>query len=184
MSTTHPTPMQKGARYGLVMGLYLSVIFGLQVMGQWVGGTSLIATIAIFAYPLILYRQIRKSYLDSGNRMTYGDAFAQGVITTLCGALVSCMISLIYIRVYQPDFVNDLLRYTIESYKAAGISADDPALYQLNYMMRSGEIPSSGDMCVLMSSMIVMLGTICSLAVAALAVRRVRKPTQTTPQRP
>lgn len=124
MSTTHPTPMQKGARYGLVMGLYLSVIFGLQVMGQWVGGTSLIATIAIFAYPLILYRQIRKSYLDSGNRMTYGDAFAQGVITTLCGALVSCMISLIYIRVYQPDFVNDLLRYTIESVSLFFLSFD------------------------------------------------------------
>ncbi|MDE6383015.1 MAG: DUF4199 domain-containing protein [Paramuribaculum sp.] len=174
-ASTYTSPLERGARYGLIMGLYLSAIFALQVLMQSYSQLSLAATIAIFAFPLVLYRQLRVSQVRSGYKLSYGDLFAQGVLTTLGGAVVSCMVALAYIRFVQPTYVDDIFNQMIAAYQEANIPAEDPTLRQLVAMREYGHLPSGSDMCVLMSSMIVMLGTIISFAAAALASRRGRR---------
>lgn len=177
MPTPHSTqsPMRYGAHYGLFAGAYFTAIFAMQVMMSMAPGVGLLGTIAIFAYPLVLYVQMRKTFVKNGYTNTYGDLFAQGVITTLCGALISCVASLMYIRLLQPDFVTDIVTQAIDTYTANGIPDDDPAVSQMSYMLKTSQLPSDAEMCTLMSSMIVMLGTICSAVCAAFAGRRPRK---------
>lgn len=174
-ASPYTSPLQRGARYGLFMGLYLSAIFALQVLMQTYPQLSLFATIAIFAFPLVLYRQLRVSQVRSGYRLRYGDLFAQGVLTTLGGAVISCVVALVYIRFFQPTYVDDMFEQMIVVYQQANIPAEDPTLRQLTALRDYGRLPSGSDMCVLMSSMIVMLGTIISFAAAALATRRPRR---------
>ena len=182
-ASTYTSPLQRGARYGLYMGLYLSAIFALQVLMQTYSQLSLMATIAIFAFPLVLYRQVRVSQVRSGFKLSYGDLFAQGVLTTLGGAVVSCLVALVYIRFFQPTYVDDIFNQMIVAYQEAGIPAEDPTFRQLSAMRDYGHLPSGSDMCVLMSSMIVMFGTIISFAVAALASRRPRGGSLSSPNR-
>lgn len=169
------SPLQRGARYGLFMGLYLSAIFALQVLMQACPQLSLPATIAIFAFPLVIYRQLRISQVRSGYRLSYGDLFAQGVLTSLGGALVSCVVALLYIRYFQPTYVDDIFDQIIIAYQEANIPVEDPTYSQLTAMREFGHLPSGSDMCVLMSSMIVMFGTIISIIAGALAARRPRR---------
>ncbi|MDE5799471.1 MAG: DUF4199 domain-containing protein [Paramuribaculum sp.] len=174
-TSTYTSPLERGARYGLFMGLYLSAIFALQVLMQMYQQLSLMAAIAIFAFPLVLYRQLRVSQVRSGYKLSYGDLFAQGVLTTLGGAVISCVVALVYIRFFQPTYVDDMFNQMIAAYQEANIPAEDPALRQLTALRDYGHLPTGSDMCILMSSTIVMFGTIISFAVAALASRRPRR---------
>lgn len=174
-SSNNLSPLHSGAHGGIFLGIYLSVIFGLQVAMQWYPQVSIIATIAIFAFPLVLYRRLRISYVRGGCGASYGDLFAQGVLSVLGGAIVSCLVSVVYIRFFQPTYVTDLLDGMVLAYTQAGIPLDDPAVAQLTYMRESGALPAGTELCILISSSIVIFGTILSIAAAALACRPLRR---------
>lgn len=114
------------------MALYLTGMFLL-----WVWGANLpLCTLCSFAlmafFPIALYRTLRTT-ARLMPQVSVTNLWTQGITTVFCGALVSALVIMVYLKWVNPSYISDQLLRAVETYR----STPDPSLEQAATMAQT-----------------------------------------------
>lgn len=72
------SPLHCGARRGLALGVWLSAMFGLSMLGESLPLASLLFLLLAIAVPFMVYKWLRATYVDDGGFTTLSGLWMQG----------------------------------------------------------------------------------------------------------
>lgn len=126
MENDNQTVYSLGARQGLWAGAYFSIIFLLQSVGSASFFSLLCGNLMVLAVPFVLYYLLRKRYKCRGCRASFSEVWMHGIMIFLCGSLILALVSLIFLRYIDPDFIYRETDRVIDLYR----SVDNPTTAQ------------------------------------------------------
>lgn len=185
------SPYRRGADNGLVMGVYLSIMFGCisQSISNVtpgdisVGSTaSLWGVVLLLLLPAVLYVMLRRGYVKDGGMSTFSKLWLEGIMTFLFGGLIAIAVGYVYMHFINPSFMNDMYDTALQMINAVATEGSDVSEAEYRQMadiferMRSeGELPTAPVFLFNLLWYITFMGSLLSMAIAALArIARVR----------
>jgi len=117
---------ERAASDGAWLGLWFVALFGLSVAALRIAPINILVMVMAMLVPFIVYRRLRRTYVDSHGLTTYSALWMQGILTFGCGSLILGAAAFIFMRWIYPDFIIDTLRAGIEFYRneSSGAGAD------------------------------------------------------------
>lgn len=170
-------PYRQGADDGLWMGLYLSALFFASAFAVGRTLVGALATGMIIAVPVILFLLLRRTWRRDEGLSLFSGLWMQGIITFLCGGLISGVVAFAYLRWVNPSWLADQVRAMISLYSSiegGAVIADT-----LSTMLDRHLLPSPIQMVIQMLWLEIFSGSILSLIVTALV--RLTRPVTTRP---
>ncbi|MCM1336133.1 MAG: DUF4199 domain-containing protein [Candidatus Amulumruptor caecigallinarius] len=170
-------PYRQGADDGLWMGLYLSALFFASAFAVGRTLVGALATGMIIAVPIILFLLLRRTWRRDEGLSLFSGLWMQGIITFLCGGLISGVVAFAYLRWVNPGWLADQVRAMIALYSSiegGAVIADT-----LSTMLDRHLLPSPIQMVIQMLWLEIFSGSILSLIVTALV--RLSRPVNLRP---
>lgn len=186
------SPYRRGADNGLVMGVYLSIMFGCisqsiynVTPGDAATGSaaSLWGMVLLLLLPAALYVMLRRGYVKDGGMSTFSKLWLEGIMTFLFGGLIAIAVGYAYMHFVNPSFMNDMYDTALRMINLASTDANDATATEYKQvadiferMRENGELPSVPTFLFNLLWYITFMGSLLSMAVAALArIARVKQ---------
>ncbi len=179
------SPYRRGADNGLVMGVYLSIMFGCISQSIYnvapdatsTGSTaSLWGILLLLLLPVVLYVMLRRGYVKDGGMSTFSKLWLEGIMTFLFGGLIAIAVGYAYVRFVNPSFMTDMYDTALRMIKLASTEANDVTAAEYKQvsdiferMRENGELPSAPTFLFNLLWYITFMGSLLSMAVAAFA---------------
>lgn len=125
-----------------------------------------------FGVPFILYRWMRHSFIEARGTLTLSALWLQGIVTFMCGMMISAVVALAYFRFFDPDFIIDRLNDVIRIYNSSSIPELQEMAGILSNMIEYKVVPSIGSIVMEVLWLGVFSGSILSLIVGAIVRSR------------
>ena len=104
------SPYRRGADFGFLFGIYLSVMFFSSIFGKLLPLTGLLSLLLMLGVPVFYDRELQGCATVPMMWMT-------GVVTFICGILISGALLVIYMKWIEPGFVLSQLEGLVETGK-------------------------------------------------------------------
>lgn len=136
------SPYGRGADNGFLFGIYLTALFFVMIGAENHGILGLITMIMALAVPFIIYRFLRRSFVADNGTTLFSSLWLQGIMTFLCGSLISGVAAFVFMRWMDPAFLTRNAERAIEVYR----SMDNPSATSiadgLEVLLRNGALPT------------------------------------------
>lgn len=172
MSEPQKSIFQRGASTGFYFGLYLSALFFAMAYSMSVPGLSFLALVMMAVVPVIIYKCIRRMYVEESGHSLFSGLWTYGIIIFLCGSLISAVVSVVFLKWIQPDFIAEQIQMSIDILRASEMAQGEETAKMLEMMRDGGLIPSAAEMSIRMISFNVFSGSILSMIVSALVMAK------------
>lgn len=189
-----PSPYRRGANYGLLMGVWLSVCCGL--LSQTIHGTRLSAMLTLtgvsmaLLVPVLLMLILRGSFRADNFRSSFMSLWTEGIMTFVFGSVVTVVAGYVYMRLIDPRYLHALYSWMLDSMKLASREATGEQAEQYRVLLHNftaamdrGELP--GELSLLLNTVwfTIFSGSLLSAAVAAV-IRLTRRRSNYFPSQP
>ena len=175
MSAPGTSPYRRGADDGLPFGILLSAMFFAAVFSTAVPLLSVVSMILFLSVPFIIYTFLRRSYINDLYTTQLSSLWMQGIMTFLCGCLISGLAAVIYLKWINPDFIADRVQEAIDFYSESGWKQGEEMADMLRRMVSAHIIPTPIQIVIEMIWLGVFSGSLLSLLMAVLARARGEK---------
>lgn len=112
------SPYRRGADNGLVIGIYLTALFFSTMYAVNLPVLSLVSLCLMAAIPFVVYAMLRRSYVSDSGTTPFSSLWMQGITAFLCGAMISGVVAVIFMRFIRPGFFDDWIDSMISFYSA------------------------------------------------------------------
>lgn len=165
---TSPSPYRRGAEAGRKFGFYLSLIFLLMVLSETFALASIGCLALIISLPVILYRSIKRSYIARNYQSNTAELWVEGIMTFLFASIICGLVTMVYLRWIDPDFIVDRIEACIAILRENDVSANRQTIDALTKMVSNGIVPSASQFAIAMFWLTMSGGCILSLIIAAI----------------
>ncbi len=136
------TVYHRGATDGLIMGLYLTVMYLLQVTGMNVPALSLLGEVMMLCVPVVAYLLMSRGARETVPRPMFSAMWMHGIMIFLCGSIIMTLAAYIYMRIVDPDFIVNLFRSMSQLYAGLGTEAGDQFSHMLDKVIAAHMLPT------------------------------------------
>lgn len=166
--------MQYSMQAGVWLGLYLTARFACSVAGVYSPFYNVLAMLLFVGTPVILYyfmAQYHKTHiLASGFSLLW----MMGVMLFFFASLICAVPEYIFYEYVNPDFITNTIKQSVELVKELGLMENDAMMQELESMSASSMAITSLQMVISSIWSNVFFGSILSILVALIVVRRHR----------
>ncbi len=166
------SPYRRGADQGFFFGLYLSAMFIISAVSVKVQFLGIIPLIMAISVPFIIYRLLRRTYVEEYGTSTLSALWMQGIMIFICGSLIHAIVAVVYLKWIEPDFIITQLRSAIQFYKDSGTETGIQISDMLARMIRAGAVPSTTSIVIETIWLAIFSGSMLSLLMSILARAR------------
>lgn len=162
----------RGARQGLIMGLYLSLLFIAMAASLSLPWLSIPALILIAGTPAVLFVMLRRSFIADHGLSLFSELWMQGIIIFFGGSLIMATVSYIYMKMIVPDYILSLFLQMVDVSRQMGNLAQADLLQRI---IDQGQIFTPAEIAVEFIWLGVFSGSILSMVITWI-VRRIKIP--------
>ena len=171
---------RRGADDGLLMGIFLSVLF-IAAVNSIYSGIATVASIAMaIVVPFLTFFFLRRNFRSDNCLTSFSSLWLHGICIFFFGSLLMALTSYIYLRFVNPGYITTVIDMAKEVYAAV----DTPDARQMVDMMQklqdSHMLPTGGQVAIEIIWAGVFSGSLLSMVVSAI-VRAVTRPTPPPP---
>lgn len=127
---------RRGADDGFLLGLYFSALFFAMVYSMAVPLLSMAALALMAGVPVVIYKFLRRSYVAEYGTTRFSALWMQGIVTFFCGSLILALVSFVFMRWIEPDYIESVMRQVVEVYGGASWpqGARRPTCFSMRWM--------------------------------------------------
>ncbi len=166
---------KRGAEYGLWFGIYLTAM-SLAIM-YGLGHSTLLLLLAVamlVAIPAVIYQVMRRYRTSMHGFASFSSLWMLGIMTFLFGSLICGMVTYVWMQYVMPTFIYDQVVTAIELYKTIPGEEAAEMVKVMQAIVDGHALPSPFDVVVQMIMLVTFLGSLVSMAMAAvLGLRRI-----------
>lgn len=177
MSAPGTNPYRRGADDGFIFGIILSVMYFAAVFSTIVPILSIVSLVTFVSVPFIIYRFLRRAYVTDLYTTQLSSLWMQGIMTFICGCLISGLAAVIYLKWINPSFIGERVQEAIDFYSESGWKSGEEMADMLRKMVKAHLIPTPIQIVIEMIWLGVFSGSLLSLLMALLARARGEKKT-------
>lgn len=164
------TVFQLAAENGISCGLYLSIIFLIIIYGNESFIFSTIGLAMIFAIPLVLFRYMRKYYLQQQDEIAgFSQIWTLGTLSFLCGSLICATVSYFWLEFITPDFIYEQAQAALAAYEQIDELKNNELTTALRNAIENNALPTAIEFVFQMLWMSFSVGVILSMLLAPFA---------------
>ncbi len=169
------SPYRRGADDGLVMGMYLTVMFFASIFS---GSLPLLAWLALsmaVCVPLLVWRLMGRYQRALGPASSFSMLWMYGVVMFFCGILIAGMALEVYMTWIHPDYVAEQLR-SLAALKDTYPGTDlDSVADMAQGMVDTHFIPAPMHLLAVLVMMAIVSGSMLSIVLGGLLTFRHRR---------
>lgn len=166
------SPYQLGARRGASLGLALCVMFFAGIYSEAVPLLGIVSALIFIGVPFWIYRCLRSTYVADKGLTALSGLWMQGIVIFGGGSVILALVSTVYMKWVEPDFVINMIYRAIDTYS----SIDDPQSEQvaevLQRMVDAHAVPTASSIAMEIVWLSIFSGSMVSLLMALLAKMR------------
>lgn len=160
---------KRGASDGAIFGIIMIALFFSSIYVIDVPVLILVTILIMLAVPFVVYKFLRKHFVQSQGYATFSELWLHGIIIFACGSLISGLVAFIFLRWIQPDFMIDQMNTIINLYQSIGDDDAEEAAHLLQQMIDNKLVPTAIQSVIQTSFLCVFTGSILSMLVALIA---------------
>lgn len=172
MSTEQKSVYRRGADDGLFVGIYLIIMFFASAFSMTIPFAGLLSIILVLGVPFIIYRFLRRSYVNDNGTTQFSALWVQGITTFFCGSLISGIVALIYMKWINPDFILTQIQTLIDVYMANDWKEGKEIAEVLTKMIENNMLPTPINIVIESIWLAVFTGSILSMIVSMIVQAR------------
>lgn len=134
----------RGARDGIVMGLYMLVIFLVAAYQVFYPMLSLVFIVLALGVPPIAYFMMRRDFYQLPQMRFFSAVWMHGISIFLFGSLILSAGIFVFLKWVEPYYFVNLVDMAIEAYNSLGNEQMTELAHQLERIKDSGLLPSAG----------------------------------------
>lgn len=162
-----------GADNGVWMGLYLTLMSSCLLLSIKIQTLILLLIPLALGVPVVLYFLMKRIYDTSPHYRKVSALWLSGIWTFIFGALICGFVTATWLLLFDPTFIHEYFRNSIETIKATPIQAGYTAeIRQLEHVLETGRVPSPMEFAFSMMWSTAFFGSLLSLIVSLLMMRR------------
>ncbi len=162
---------QRAARYGVPMGLYLSLLSVAVVFSDRATPLPVLALVLIVCWPLAIYRIQRREHLAAGGAMPYAGLWLMGIMTVVCGSLICALATCGVITALRPDFIYEQMQEALNIYRQVPEMRGSEMLTVMQQATDRGMLPSPIEYVMQMFWLTSFAGSVISAVLAFVAMK-------------
>lgn len=166
------SPYRRGAVYGVPFGLYLTALFFAISYTFDIPLLGPVSFLLMLGVPFMIYGFLRRSFVEDHGTTIYSSLWMEGIAIFFFGGMLATLVSVVYMRWIEPDFINSRIDAMIELYRQAEFSRSREAIDILTRAREQNLIPKPIDIAIDMLWFIVFTGSLLSMLMALLARAR------------
>lgn len=166
----------RGADDGAWLGLYLVGMFAFLVASTSAPFAAIPAIAMMLGVPFLTYYFLRRTHCEAHGMTAFSALWMQGIVMFACGSLIFGLVSYLFLRWGDADFIRNVMVSAVEYYDSLPDPSGQYARMsdELEMMLRHKAIPTAATMTAAWMWLIVFSGSLLSMLVAAVArLRRV-----------
>ncbi|MDE6370759.1 MAG: DUF4199 domain-containing protein [Duncaniella sp.] len=169
------SPYRRGADDGIVMGLYLTVMFFASIFSGSLPVLTWLAFLMIVCVPLLVWRLMGRYHRALGQASSFAMLWMYGVVMFFCGMLISGVALEVYMTWIHPGYVAEQLQ------ALAALQGDFPDTYldsmasMAQSMLDAHFIPAPINLVAELVMMAIVSGSVLSIVLGALLTFRSRR---------
>lgn len=160
---------QNAAENGISCGLYLSAIFLIAIYGNSSFMFSTIGLAMIFAIPLLIFRYMRKFYLQQEDNVGYSQLWTLGSLSFLCGSMICATVSFIWLEYITPGFIYEQAQASLAAYEQVEELKNSDLAIILRNSLEQKALPTPIEFAIQMLWLSFTAGVILSVILSPLA---------------
>ncbi|MCM1022133.1 MAG: DUF4199 domain-containing protein [Muribaculum sp.] len=162
----------RSANHGVVLGLYLTVLFLTMVAGVTNPSFSIVILLLMCGVPFIVYKWLRKTFCIQNGLSDFSALWMEGIATFIFGGLLSSFFSFVYMQAIDPHFIETIMRASIEAYRQNPWQGGEEFATVMQAAVDQQFFPSAISLTVDALWMIVFTGSLLSMLMALLVRMR------------
>lgn len=164
------------AEAGVPVGLYLSLLSALMIMGVKHPEFSTVSFILLLLFPLCLVWQMRKMGKSEPSYMKFSSLWLCGIYSVIFGTLICMLLTASYIIFLDPGFIRECWLNAIEAIETSPLADNMSATAEMLKSVDSRQLPSVTDYVTGMGWMTCFAGSVISLVLAFIISKTSSKP--------
>lgn len=136
------SPYRRGADFGLIFGLYLTLMFFSSIFATKLPMLGLLSFTLMVAVPVVIFLMIRRYDRELQECATFPMMWMLGVVTFVCGMLICSTFLAIYMKWIEPEFVLNQLKNLVEVGRQAPGTSLEEAADMAEQLIKANFIPS------------------------------------------
>lgn len=161
------SPYRRGADFGFLFGIYLTVMFFSSIFARALPLGGLLSLILMAGVPVFAFTTLRRYNRELQGCATFPMMWMTGVVTFICGSLIAGTLLVIYLKWIEPDFILRQLEGLVE----AGRQNPDTPIAEAgdiaSQMIKTNFIPSPMAVITEMILAAIVSGSILSIIISA-----------------
>lgn len=174
--------LTRAAENGAVLNLYISVL----VLALGFGVVYPVASLALWAgslaLPVLVYRMLRRSQMQSDGALSFAEVWAEGIATFLLGSLVPALLAYVMLRFVAPTFLGDVFTQAVDMLRQQGTARAAEMADVMAAAMKK-QMPTPLDVASQIISFNIIVGTFLSLVLAVIVKTRPLRRAMPTPDK-
>ncbi len=170
--STGQSPYRRGADAGLILGMYLCVIFFATAYSMTYSILSLVSLVLIAGVPVFIYISLRRSYLADMGKTIFSSLWMEGIATFFFGGVLAAFVSVIYMRYINPGFIDAQIDTMISVYNQTDWERGKELADIVSRAREARLIPRPIEFAINMLWLIVFSGSILSMLMSLLVQAR------------
>lgn len=163
---------RRGAEHGVVMGVYLSVLFAAMANSMESAWLGVLAMGMALCVPVLTYSLLRHSFVADFGLTRFSELWMEGIMVFAGGSVIMAVTSLLYMKWVEPTFIVDQVTAVAELYREAGQTQISDIL---DAALSSRMLPTPAEVAVEFVWLGVFSGSMLSMLMSLLVkARRVR----------
>ncbi len=168
--STGQSPYRRGADAGLILGVYLCVIFFATAYSMTYPILSPVSLVLIAGVPVFM--SLRRSYITDMGKTIFSSLWMEGIATFFFGGVISAFVSVIYMRYVNPGFIDAQIDAMISVYNQADWERGKELADVVSRAREARLIPRPIEFSINMLWLIVFSGSILSMLMSLLVQAR------------
>ena len=175
MATEQKSVYKRGADDGLFFGIYLIIMFFSSAFSMAVPFAGLLSMLLVLGVPFLIYRFLRRSYVNDSGTTQFSALWVQGITTFFCGSLISGIVALVYMQWINPDFIATQVQSLIDVYMATDWEEGKEIAKVLTKMIEQNLLPTPINIVIESIWLAVFTGSILSMILSIVVQARKTK---------
>lgn len=136
------TVYHRGASDGLIMGIYLTLMYVMQVTGIKTPMLGLLGEVLMLGVPAVAYLLMRRGARETVPRPLFSAMWMHGIMMFMCGSIIMALAAYIYMRFVEPNFILSLFRTMSELYAQLGTETGEQFSHMLDRVIEKHMLPT------------------------------------------
>ena len=159
---------REGANKGVIVGVYLSVIFLCAVLSDYVPLLSLVAILLMLGVPFFIYRIMNFIYKKYQRVADFSSLWMLGISLFLGGSLICSLVTYATLAYVLPDYIYNQAEKALELYQQMPQIKDSELTKYIKTAIENGLLPTPIEFAIEMLCLTSFAGSMLSLLLAAI----------------